>query len=61
MTTGEDIMPANAKFIEKWVNHLKMSDREMSRIAAKKLGDSGDSRVVPELIKALHNRPDEVQ
>ena len=54
-------MSANPKYIEKWVGHLNSSDREMSRIAAKKLGDTKDRSVVPELVKALQNRPDEVR
>jgi HEAT repeat protein len=49
------------KYVEKWVGYLNTSDREMSRIAAKKLGASKDPAVVPVLAKALNNRPDEVR
>ena len=54
-------MSRSAKYIEKWVGYLNSADREMSRIAANKLGDTKDASVVPELVKALHKRPDEVR
>lgn len=54
-------MSRNAKYIEKWVGYLNSADREMSRIAANKLGDTKDASVVPYLVKALDNRPDEVR
>lgn len=51
----------NSRFIEKWVGYLNDIDREMSLIAAQKLGGSGDPAVVPDLIKALKGRPDDVR
>jgi HEAT repeat protein len=54
-------MSQNVRFIEKWINYLNDIDREMCLIAAQKLGSTKDSSVVPELIKALNNRPDDVR
>lgn len=49
-------------FIKKWVDYLNnATDAEMSRIAARKLGEAKDPVVVPDLIRALQNRPDEVR
>ena len=53
--------PRSPKYIEKWVNYLNSTDREMSCIAAQKLGETKDTSVVPELTKSLQNRPDEVR
>lgn len=50
-----------SQFIEKWVNYLHQSNREMSRIAATKLGSTRDAIVVPELLKVLDDRPDDVR
>jgi HEAT repeat protein len=58
---GEAAMSQHARFIEKWVGYLNDIDREMSLIAAQKLGSTRDASVVPELLKALHNRPDDVR
>jgi HEAT repeat protein len=54
-------MSRNPKYIQKWVGYLNSSDREMSRIAAKKLGQTRDAGVISELVKALYNRPDDVR
>jgi len=55
-------MPANPQFIEKWVHYLNDVDREMSCIAAQKLGATKDSSVIPALVAALmKNRPDDVR
>ena len=54
-------MSKHDKYVEKWVGYLHKADREMSRIAAKKLGETKDNSVVPELVKALYNRPDDVR
>ncbi|NWF67991.1 MAG: HEAT repeat domain-containing protein [Chloroflexi bacterium] len=51
----------SVEYIRKWVNHLHNVDREMSRIAAEKLGQTGDQSVVPDLIRALNNRPSEIR
>ena len=42
-------MSRNAKYIEKWVGYLNSADREMSRIAANKLGDTKDVGTADEL------------
>ena len=54
-------MAKSDKYIEKWVGYLHKADREMSLIAARKLAETKDGSVVPELVKALYNRPDEVR
>lgn len=51
----------NQQFIEKWVSYLHQSDREMSRIAATKLGSTHNPLVVPDLLQTLTNRPDDVR
>ena len=51
----------NTQYIEKWIRYLNDTDRDMSRMAAEKLGDTMDSSVVPELINTLSNRPDDVR
>ncbi len=51
----------STEYIKKWVTYLHSVDREMSRIAAEKLGQAGSNSVVPELIKALSNRPSEIR
>lgn len=51
----------NANYIEKWVRYLNDTDRDMSRIAAEKLGNTGDVAVVPELVNTLNNRPDDIR
>lgn len=52
---------ADPRFIKKWVGYLHNTDRQMSVIAAGKLGSTKDSTVVPELTKALSKRPDDVR
>jgi HEAT repeat protein len=54
-------MSMATEYIKKWVGHLHSADREMSRLAAEKLGKTGDASVVPDLIKALTNRPNEIR
>ncbi|MFW5748171.1 MAG: HEAT repeat domain-containing protein [Chloroflexota bacterium] len=54
-------MPADSQYIAKWVDYLRHADREMSRIAAQKLGATHDPQVIPELVKALQGRPDDVR
>jgi HEAT repeat protein len=51
----------NSEYIKKWVGYLNSVDREMGRIAAEKLGNAGNNGVVPDLIKALTNRPSEIR
>jgi HEAT repeat protein len=51
----------SSEYIKKWVGYLNSVDREMSRIAAEKLGTTGSNTVVPDLIKALTNRPSEIR
>lgn len=51
----------NTTYIEKWIGYLNDIDREMCRLAAEKLGMTGDPQVVPHLVKALKNRPDDVR
>lgn len=51
----------SVEFIKKWVGHLHGVDREMSRIAAEKLGMTKSKDVVPELTKALINRPPDIR
>ncbi len=51
----------NTRYLEKWLHYLEDVDREMSRLAAEKLGTLKDSSAVPALIKALHNRPDDIR
>jgi HEAT repeat protein len=49
-------------FIQKWIEYLNnATDSEMSRIAARKLGEAKDPVVVPDLIRALESRPDDVR
>jgi len=48
-------------FIEKWISKLNDADREMSRIAAEKLGSTKDPAVIPVLVQAVKNRPDEIR
>ncbi|MDX1992899.1 MAG: HEAT repeat domain-containing protein [bacterium] len=48
-------------FIQKWIGKLNAADRDMSLIAAEKLGSTRDPNLVPELVKALKNRPDDVR
>ncbi len=49
-------------FIQKWVEYLNnATDAEMSRIAARKLGEARDPVAVPHLLRALENRPDDVR
>lgn len=54
-------MHPNPKYVEKWINYLDDVDREMSLIAAEKLGRMGDTTAVPALIKALRNRPNDIR
>lgn len=49
------------RFIKKWVGYLHDVDRQMSIIAAGKLGSTKDPNVIPELTKALVKRPDDVR
>ena len=49
------------RFIKKWVGYLHDIDRQMSVIAAGKLGSTKDPGVVAELTKALTKRPDDVR
>ena len=51
----------NTQYIEKWIRYLNDTDRDMSRMAAEKLGDTMDTTVVPELINTLANRPDDIR
>lgn len=55
---AENTHPA---FISKWLGKLNDVDREMSQIAAQKLGSTKNPAVVPELVKVLRNRPDDVR
>lgn len=54
-------MSTRERFIEKWVGYLNDADRDMVLIAAQKLGETHDKSVVPELVKALTRRPDDVR
>lgn len=54
-------MTLHTRFIEKWVGYLNDKDRDMVLIAAQKLGEAKDKSVVPELVKALFKRPDDVR
>lgn len=54
-------MAYSQAYIDKWVRYLKDVDRDMSRIAAQKLGATGDPSVVPHLADTLRNRPDDVR
>lgn len=54
-------MSTDRRYIEKWVGYLQGSDHEMSIVAAKKLGATKDRMVVPALIQALVNRPDDLR
>ena len=55
-------MPGRTElFIDKWINCLRGSDHELARIAATKLGTTKHPTVVQELIKVLHNRPDDLR
>jgi len=49
------------EYIQKWIGYLNDVDRDMSRIACEKLAKTKDPKVVPELSKALKNRPVEVR
>jgi HEAT repeat protein len=49
------------EYIKKWVGYLDDIDADMSRIACEKLAKTRDPSVVPELAKALHNRPLDVR
>ncbi len=49
------------RFIEKWVGYLTDSDREMVLIAVQKLGSTKNAAVVPEIVKVLYNRPEDVR
>lgn len=51
----------NTQYIEKWIRYLNDTDRDMSRMAAEKLGDTMDSSVVPDLVNTLSNRPDDIR
>ncbi|MFN8374919.1 MAG: HEAT repeat domain-containing protein [Anaerolineae bacterium] len=51
----------STEYIKKWIGYLHSVDREMSRIAAEKLGTTGSNSAVPELMKALTNRPSEIR
>ncbi len=51
----------NAAYIEKWLGYLTAADREMSRLAAEKLGKTGSAAAVPGLVSALTNRPADVR
>lgn len=42
--------------LNKWIRILGDTDTEMSKVAAKKLGDMGDQDAVPALIEALETR-----
>ncbi len=42
--------------LDKWIKVLHGKDAEMSRIAAEKLGEIGNSVAIPDLDKALHTR-----
>jgi HEAT repeat protein len=52
---------SSVDYIRKWVSYLNSGDREMSRIAAEKLGQTNSNQVVPDLIRALKNRPPEIR
>jgi HEAT repeat protein len=54
-------MSTDPRYIEKWVGYLQGSDHEMCIVAAKKLGATKDPAVVPALIQALVNRPDDLR
>ncbi len=55
-------MPGRTEmFIDKWINYLRGTDHELARIAATKLGTAKHPTVVQELIKVLHNRPDDLR
>lgn len=49
------------EYIQKWVGYLNDIDRDMNLIACQKLGKTKDSSVVPELAKALRNRPTDIR
>lgn len=49
------------KYIEKWIGYLNSIDRDMNRLAPEKLGRTKNPVVVPELIKSLQNRPDDIR
>lgn len=54
-------MSVNTQFVEKWSRYLNNVDREMACIAARKLGETKDPAVVPLLMEAIKNRPDDVR
>ncbi|MCU0479937.1 MAG: HEAT repeat domain-containing protein [Anaerolineae bacterium] len=54
-------MSTDPRYIEKWVGYLQGSEHEMSIVAAKKLGATKDPAVIPHLLKALVNRPDDLR
>lgn len=49
------------EYIKKWIGHLHDIDPEMSRIACEKLARTRDAVVIPELARALRNRPVDVR
>lgn len=49
------------EYIQKWVGYLNDIDRDMILIACQKLGKTKDKSVVPELAKALRNRPNDIR
>lgn len=54
-------MATDPRYIEKWAGYLEGSDHEMCIVAAKKLGMTKDPVVVPILLRALVNRPDDLR
>ncbi|MDX2076913.1 MAG: HEAT repeat domain-containing protein [bacterium] len=54
-------MSTDPRYIEKWVGYLQGSEHEMCIVAAKKLGATKDPAVVPHLLRALVNRPDDLR
>ena len=51
----------NEKYVQKWIGYLNDIDREMSRLAAQRLGESKNPNAVPALVGTLRNRPDDVR
>lgn len=51
----------SVEYIQKWLGYLNDIDRDMSRIACEKLAKTKNPDIVPDLAKALKNRPLEVR
>ncbi len=60
MSSLSSLSPLERQRLEKWLTILVEGDREMSKIAADKLGQIGHPAAVPALIEALDRRPPEV-